>query len=103
MAFRPTRVAMYGGLAALLVSLVLVALSTVRASPGGTGDNIEWLLSWLLILGFPTTLLAAALRAVGSSAIVLVGMMLASIVNWSAIAYVAAMLVGVLRRRQSER
>jgi hypothetical protein len=97
---RPARIGVWAGGAALLVGLVLLLVSLGRESPGGAGENIQWLLSYLLLLGFPTSLLVGGLHPLGVSPVVVrVAMVLALAANWAVVAYVVAKLVQLLRRR----
>lgn len=93
MSIRPIRIAAYASLVALTGSSVLWLVSLGRQSPGGTGENMQWMLSYLLLAGFPTTLAVAPLHALAGPGLIRVAMVLAVVVNWAIVAYLAALIL----------
>lgn len=98
MTIRPGRVALYAGIAGLAAAIALVVVAATRSSPGGAGENLEWLLSYLLLLGFPVSLAASLLRPLGSPTVIRVAMVLSVAVNWGLLGYLVAKLLTFWKR-----
>ena len=102
MTIRPFRIALWVGAFALAVALTLLLVSLLRTSPEDPGGNIEWLLSYLLLLGFPTSLVVALLGYTGASAwVVLTAMIAAVALNWGLAGFLLASIARLLRGRPS--
>jgi hypothetical protein len=82
----------------LLVAIGLVVRSSL-GGPFGSGDSYEWLLTWLMLLGFPTSLTVSLLGNAASPWMVPVAFVLAVAINWGLLAYLAAKLVSAFRSR----
>ena len=101
MTIRPARLALYAGLAAFGAAMVLAIIAAMRESSGGAGENIEWFLSYLLVIGFPTTLVVAVMRPVFGMldvgpVIAWLAMILAVTLNWVLIAYGVTKVVALV-------
>jgi hypothetical protein len=90
MNIRPARVAALGAGAGALVAVVLLAVSMLRSSPGGPGENFEWLLAYVSLLGFPTSLAPSLLVQTDSPLLVYGATLLALPANWALLTYIAA-------------
>lgn len=90
------------GAAALVVG-ALWAVSFMRQGPGGPSDNLEWLLTYLFLLGVPTSLGVSVLLGLPSLShvpyIARVAFSLAVCLNWVLIVVCARWLVSTLNRR----
>jgi hypothetical protein len=92
------RVGTYTGLAGLVIALIFLLASHFRQSPLGPGENIEWVLTALLILGYPTSLAAVVLHPMGAGpTLVSVVMILAVALNWALLGFLAAILMHWIR------
>jgi len=98
MAIRPVRSATIVGAGALVAALILSAMAKGRESPVGAGESIEWLLTYLMLLGFPTSLAVAPLRFL-SPGIVKAAMIFAVAVNWALAAFIVAKIIQLLGRK----
>jgi putative effector of murein hydrolase LrgA (UPF0299 family) len=98
MTIRPWRVALYAGIAGLAAALTLVVVAATRSNPVAAGENLEWLLSYLLLLGFPVSLVASLLRPLGSATVIRVAMVLSVAVNWGLLGYLVAKLLTLWKR-----
>jgi hypothetical protein len=48
--------AMVGATIGIIVVLVLIVMAASRSSPGGSGENLMWLLTYSTVWGLPTSL-----------------------------------------------
>lgn len=104
MANRKIMVALVTGALALVVSISLVVFAySFKESPRGVGENIEWLRSYLLLLGLPVSLIVVLLIpavAVTIAAPWLNAAMVAAVtINWMVLGYVAAWIWIVVKSR----
>jgi hypothetical protein len=97
----PLKVATYTGFAGLLMSIALIVVSVLRHG-AGRGENIEWLLSYLLLIGFPITVAAGYLRPIinwlNAPLLVTVTMVLAVIVDWALVGFLIGVAVRAFQR-----
>jgi hypothetical protein len=103
MNLRPLRVALIAGLLALIAAVVVIAIGAIRVAPTGLGEQREWTLMYLLILGFPTTLAVGSLRgllgvAVAGPALVMLAIVFAVALNWAGLAGVCWWIICRVRR-----
>jgi hypothetical protein len=81
-----------------LLAIGLVIRSTFLG-PFGSGDGYEWLLTWLALLGFPTSLPVSLLGNTASPWLVPTAYALALPANWGLLAYLASRLASAFKSR----
>lgn len=57
MKINPRTGAIMGGAIGAVITLIIIIIAVTRTSPGGTGENIMWLVTYSVIWGLPISLL----------------------------------------------
>lgn len=98
MKIRRGRIVVSAGAIGFVAVVALVVASQLRSSPGGTGENLEWLLSYSLLLGFPVSLLASLLRPLGSPLVIRVALLITVPLNWGLWAFALASVMSFFQQ-----